>query len=463
MIHIRSHFLFTVCALASLAAMGHSTVLPALALVVQGSELPRKPTFGAQLSPVPAELRMQAGLSEGEGLLLPQVIAGQSAEASGLKSGDILLKIGGKAVTGNNTVFEFLNENPAGAPMVLEVWRSGKRETLTGKLLERPRETSDQYDLDYTHVVSGGKRMRVVVSKPKSSGKFPVMMLIQGLGPSVMDVPLTSPGPYSRILHAFATDGWVTLRVDKPGVGDSEGGPYATVDFDTEMDIYRQSIKKLQSLPYVDADKIFIFGHSMGGAFGPIVASETKIRGLAVAGTVCKTWTEYFLENTRRQEILAGRALHEVDSRLRAQAAAMSCLLDLKMKPDDIIAKYPNLAESVREVVPGGLMYGRPVEFWSQLAGYNFPDYWRKGDYHALALWGENEFITTEEDHPLIVEVVNGARPGKAKYVRLTESDHGFKRTTSMRDSFQRWGQPGEFNPNVVEALKAWTKEVLAD
>jgi len=450
--------------LASSLAIVHAGIAPALVAAVQAGELPRKPTFGAQLAPVPAELRQQAGLKEGEGLLLPQILPGQTAEACGLKAGDVLISIGGTTVTGNPTVLNYLRDNPSGAAVKFEIFRGGKRETVNGTLKERPRETSDQYDLVYSHVVSNGKRMRTVVSKPKTSGKFPAMLMIQGLGPSVMDVPLTSPGAYSRILHAYATDGWVTLRVDKPGVGDSEGGPYETVDFNTEMDIYRQSLKKLKELPYVDPDKIFIFGHSMGGAFGPIVASETKIRGIAVAGTVCKTWTEYFLENTRRQELLAGRTPSDVDGRLRLQAAAMSCLLDLKMKPEEVIAKYPNLAPSVNEVAPNGLMYGRPVDFWAQLAGYNFPEYWTKVDAHVLALWGDSEFITTEEDHPLIAEVVNSARPGKGKYVKLEGSDHGFKKTTSMRDSFARWGQPGgEFNPNVVEALKAWTKEVLAN
>ena len=45
---------------------------------------------------------------------------------------------------------------------------------------------------------------------------------------------------------------------------------------------------------------MFIFGHSMGGVFGPILASEIPIRGIAVYGTVAKTWTEYCLENWRR-------------------------------------------------------------------------------------------------------------------------------------------------------------------
>lgn len=61
----------------------------------------------------------------------------------------------------------------------------------------------------------------------------------------------------------------MTLRIEKPGVGDSEGGPFAELDFTTELDIYRQALKQLKEQPEVDAEHVFIFGHSMGGAFGP--------------------------------------------------------------------------------------------------------------------------------------------------------------------------------------------------
>ncbi len=444
------------------SAIGMSASLAALALALpQSDELPRKATFGAQLAPVPAELRQQAGLAEGEGLLLPNVFPDQTAGLAGLKNGDVLVTIEGRAVRGNASVLQAVNASPAGKVIELEYLREGKRSKLSVKLVERPREKSEHYDVVYSHVVSLGKRMRVVTTKPKREGRFPVMVMIQGLGPSVMDTPLTGAGAYSKILYAFATEGWATVRVDKPGVGDSEGGPYDTVDFDTEMDIYRQAIAAAKKMLFVDPDKVFIFGHSMGGAFGPIVASETKIRGIAVAGTVAKTWTEYFQENTRRQELLAGRTPEQVDETLRNQAAAMACLLDLRMKPDEVIAKFPKLAAAVRDLTPGGLMYGRPVDFWAQLSNYNYPAYWAKVDANVLAIWGACEFITTEEDHPLIAEVVNRARPGKGKYVRLENSDHGFKKTESMADSFRRWGQAGEFNPNVVDALKAWTKEVL--
>ena len=59
-------------------------------------------------------------------------------------------------------------------------------------------------------------------------------------------------------------------------------------------------------MPSIDQDKILIFGHSMGGCEGPIIATEFPVKGIAVYGTVTRTWHEYMLENLRRQAPLAG-------------------------------------------------------------------------------------------------------------------------------------------------------------
>jgi hypothetical protein len=101
------------------------------------------------------------------------------------------------------------------------------------------------------------------------------------------------------------------------------------------------------------------------------------------------------------------------------------------------------------------------LTFWSQLATTNLPAYWAKGDAAVLAIWGRNDYFATEADHPLIAEIVNKARPGKGTYVALDGSDHAFRKTTSMKDSFTRWNSPGsEFNPQILTTLREWMEKV---
>ncbi len=73
------------------------------------------------------------------------------------------------------------------------------------------------------------------------------MFLIQGIGLASIDNPVGPLSSYKTIIDDFTRHGFVTLRVDKPGCGDSEGGPARDVDFDTELDGYRQALKMLKA------------------------------------------------------------------------------------------------------------------------------------------------------------------------------------------------------------------------
>jgi hypothetical protein len=75
----------------------------------------------------------------------------------------------------------------------------------------------------------------------------------------------------------------------------------------------------------------------------------------------------------------------------------------------------------------------------------------------VLALWGENEVVSGEDDHQAIAAAVNRVRPGKGPYVRVAQSDHAFTLTTSPADSLAKWGKPGaSFNPNVLPIIHGW-------
>jgi len=296
-------------------------------LAGQDGELPRKGYLGVRLALLPDEARARDQLGPGAGVLVEAVVPDTAAADGGIRQGDVLLAVAGRAVSGVADVMTTVAAMTASQQFEVTLLRAGRRIVLPMTLKERPRDQGENFDVLYHHVVSGAARIRTIVTRPHAPGRHPVLFLIQGLGPATVDQPLSGPEPYSRILGEFAKSGYVTVRVEKPGIGDSEGGPFDDLDFHTELEAYRRAMIDVRAYSFVDVDKVFIFGHSMGGVFGSIIASEVAIKGIVVYGTVAKTSTEYFLENWRRQATLAGNDPEYIDSMLRDLAAVLHYLV----------------------------------------------------------------------------------------------------------------------------------------
>lgn len=426
------------------------------ALPAPAQALPRKPALGVQLEPV------AASASDAAQVRVTAVAPGLTGERLGLKPGDVVAALDGQPVSQTAQVIAWVAGKQAGDNARIAVLRNGARQELTGAMVERSRESDTaRYRVEYAHVSTPLGRLRTITTTPREAkaARRPALLFIQGVTLSSVDFPLSADNGYARIVRAFADSGFVTLRVDKPGVGDSEGGPGAKVDFQQELDGYRQGLKALLARPDVDAERVFIFGHSMGGLWGPVLAGEFKLKGIAVAGTTFRTWMEYSLENARRQSLLDGTSRAEVHDEVTRQSAVLTAVLIERQPPAVVAERMPALKATVEEMFPGGVYAGRSLDFWRQVNDLNLPAAWSKASGHVLALWGESDFIISGLDHDLLAAHVNAERPGTATAVKLPRSDHAFLTTDSQADSFAHWGKPGKaFNRNVLDALSAWLK-----
>jgi len=89
-----------------------------------------RPWMGIAPEELPDELRAQLDLPEGEGLLITEVVAGGPAEKAGLKKNDILTKIDGKTVKGEESLAKFMASAKAGQEATLTVLRKSKEQTV---------------------------------------------------------------------------------------------------------------------------------------------------------------------------------------------------------------------------------------------------------------------------------------------------------------------------------------------
>lgn len=427
--------------------------------------LHRRGTLGVSFSPLPADQASKYNLAPGQGLIAQKPVAGLTADKAGITAGDIIVTFNGKPVAAP-TIGAVVRGTVSGQRVSFGIIRDGKTIDLSANLTEKPRDPGNEnYEVIYSAILSNGQRMRTIITKPRKPGKYPAFMFIQGFSPISYDFTLeTATGDVATLdgplLFDFANGGFVTMRVEKPGVGDSEGGPFAELDYTTELDIYRQAIKQLKETSGVDTDNVFIFGHSMGGAFGPMIACETPVRGIAVYGTAAKTWYEYLLEILRYQGVLGGGSYESADETVRQASRLMSLVLHEGKTVDEVKKSHPQLAAIADSLFPGGKFNGKTLKFWAQLGETNFATYWSKCNTHVLSVRGATDYVTFDADHKLIADIVNSKNPGWAKFVNVPDSDHVFHDWKTELESFRNFTK-GKYNPAFSKMMMEWMRGLI--
>ena len=150
-----------------------------------------------------------------------------------------------------------------------------------------------------------GNRQRLIATHPNLTCGSPVIYVIGWLSCDTVEAHAGMTDATQLMLRSIATlPGFATVRLEKPGVGDSEGN-CATTDFKTELAAYQQAFQHLSSYAFIDTSAIFLFGISNGGGFAPLVADGAAVKGYVIDGGWIKTWYEHMLEIERRRLSLA--------------------------------------------------------------------------------------------------------------------------------------------------------------
>jgi len=396
-----------------------------------------------------------------------EVVPGATAAAAGVQPGDTVVAVAGRAVKAPDTLRSALREVQAGQTLRIDVLRQGAPVALKVTLSDR-REAVEGSTVSYRSVEAPkGYRLRSIVTVPNrpqraQAGRHPALLYVQGITCDSIDRPDRPDAADTRIVHTMARQGFVTLRVDKAGLGDSEGPPCHEIGFAEELDGYRAALNALATMPEVDPRRIYVFGHSMGGLMAPYLARDGRVRGSMVYGTLARTWFEYQLENARRQSALAGKSPAEVADDVLGQAKESSMILVDKKTLGDVWRRWPELRQE-----PDGLMVGenhiatRSMKFFHELQDLNLARAWQESTGSVLALYGEYDWVSALVDHQKIAEIVNLRSPGAGTVITIPQLDHGFTRHATLKDSFEALGR-GARVPELSDQILRWIESIEA-
>ena len=336
--------------------------------------------------------------------------------------------------------------NPHALRLVVVVFLS----LSVGAQTTRSREHFEHATVQYDWVTNGrGEKLRTFVTRPNNaSGKVPAIFFVGWLSCDTMEYPSPSPDDGFGILlrHLIDESGYATVRMDKPGVGESQGD-CAKADFQSEMTGWQAAFDSMSKHDFVDLDRVFVIGLSNGGGFSPLTARDHSVRGFVSCSSWGRTWYEHMLELERRRLTEAKRSPAEINSSVKAFAEFYDLYLVKGMSPGQVIAQHPEW-KSLWYDSPDG-QYGRPVAFYQQLQALNLGEVWQNVKTPVLVVHGTDDTIMSRADSEAIAHIINQVHPGHARYVEIEEMAHDFT-------------VHGKFYEQLVPTILNWMKEQLA-
>lgn len=384
--------------------------------------------------------------------------------------GDTLLKIDDIVVKDYFQYKKIISNHYGGDLVNITVMNIDGIRTFSGNLHAKPFEKSGHSEVIYDQAKYKDGLLRVIINKPRKKGKLPAMLFIPGYTCSSID-NLTDNHPYKRIIDAYSKAGFVTLRIEKSGLGDSQNTPLCSEgDLYDEIENFEVGLKKLKSLSYVDTSKIIIVGHSMGGIVAPALSSKHKVAGVVVYGTLAKSWFEYQLEMYRVQNLLAKIDPLEYEKSIVDQYDLLYRFY-IQKEPIDSLAKNEadkKLLKDTWMYDGAGKIYGRNAKYWSQIQEVNHLENWKNTTAKVLVQFGESDFqALTKENHEQIVRTVNYYRPGNAELKIYPLTDHYYAKSGTMQEAYDKFVQGkylqlfNEYNFDVGNSAVEWSLKIL--
>lgn len=272
----------------------------------------------------------------------------------------------------------------------------------------------------------------------------------------------------SELLAALARDsGLALVRVERTAL-DGSGPTCENLNYDTEVAHYIDAFTKLMEDDRIDANRVYLYGSSLGSTTAPLVAAQLQDAGFNIAGIVVQgggavtyyermfNFERIYLE--RRPEDVAPSDIHE-EMLLRAKFQ-WEYLIEAR-HPDNVARDSAGMSRIRSDILGMGQTdhYGRPFAWHQQAARHNFLAAWARLDAPVLVIFNTFDQFETRHGHKLIADTVNRLRPGTATYVERPNIGHSDNRFASIEEAYtQRGGSPAW--QESAEIITTWLRKI---
>lgn len=277
---------------------------------------------------------------------------------------------------------------------------------------------------------------------PEGPGPFPAVILVHGSGPQDRDETIGPNKPFRDLAGGLASRGIAVLRYEKRTRehADKMAAQQETLTVwdETVEDVLAAAL--LRRTERIDAGRIYVLGHSLGGTLAPRIGAEDPgLAGLVILAGAARPLEDLILEQYNYLARLDGK----LTDREKEQLA--------ELEEQVARVKEPGLS---RAVPAAELPLSIPASYWLDLRGYSPAETAQSLPMPLLILQGERDYQVTMEDFALWQEHLAGSEHVKCKsYPGL---NHLFMEGEGPGRPEEYFARPGHISGEVVDDIAHW-------
>jgi len=308
---------------------------------------------------------------------------------------------------------------------------------------------ADDLEREDVTIVDGPVSLAGAITRKKgAAGRLPAVFFLSGSGgqdregySSGLDI-----GTH-EILDRLTREGFLVLRVDDRGVGQSTG-PLVDVTFDDLVADGRSAVHFLLARPDVDPKRVVLIGHSEGAISAPILAASEPIAAVVLMAGPGRPLEALLKEQLRLGRERAGSKPEELDAFAKELDAFLA----------DVAAKKPLKSEGLAPELAAFV----PAHAWlaSHIGRDPLPILAQVHCPILIAQGGRDVQVSAERDAPRILAALDAAKHPDHELKLFPRLDHLFKLASEPPDEMDYF-KSRPVDAEFLDALSAWLRARL--
>lgn len=263
-----------------------------------------------------------------------------------------------------------------------------------------------------------------IFSPPASKSKRPAILIIEGRGKFVPNVP------YDQLASQLSQQGFIVLTYSRRGVGENaaSGSAWKTT-FTSDNQDAQYALNYLKSHAQVDSKKLFILGHCLGGIQALKLTEKNDLAGVILVTSTIRSFSDVQLEQRRITAQFRGWSKKKVDESIQTLSKQIQ---QIKSGTYKCVAPECQYKDGV-EVVDGSL----PLPWWEEALRLDFTDWALKSRAPIYFIFGSSDFISPKSDYYYVRDLIRINKTHHIESRYLSHLDHFLVENKNDKESFK--------------------------